>query len=123
MDRIALHNVRALGRHGANPGEREREQPFDLDLVMEVDARAAAHSDALDDTVNYAAVHQALVRGVADSSFQLLERLAAHLLDDLFCDARIARAELSIAKPALLDGATPSVTLVRSNPRYRERFP
>lgn len=123
MDRITLSGVRAFGRHGANAGERDREQPFDVDLLMYVDLQAASHSDALGDTVNYAAVHAAVVETIRTTSFELLERLAGRLLDELFADARIARAELTIAKPQLLDGATPSVTLIRDNPRHRSSFP
>jgi dihydroneopterin aldolase len=123
MDRIALRGVRVLGRHGANPGERERAQPFDVDLVFEIDLRAPQKSDELDDTVNYAHVHKRLVDIVEQRSFVLLERLAGAMLDELFADPRIARAELTIAKPELLGGATPSVTLVRENPRFRAAFP
>jgi dihydroneopterin aldolase len=123
MDRIALHGIRALGRHGVNPGERERAQPFDVDLVFELDLRAAEHSDDLHDTVNYARIHRRIVEIVEGQSFGLLERLAGAVVDDLFGDPRIARAEIAIAKPNLLDGATPSVTLVRENPRFRVSFP
>lgn len=119
MDRIALRALRAHGRHGANPGERDSAQPFDVDLEFEIDLRDAQASDALDDTVNYAEVHRHLVEIVERESYVLLERLAGRMLDDLFRDARIASATLTIGKPGLLDGATPSVTLVRKNPRHR----
>ena len=118
MDRIALRALRAHGRHGANPGERDSAQPFDVDLEFEIDLRAAQASDALDDTVNYADVHRRLVEIVERESYVLLERLAGRMLDELFSDPRIASAALTIGKPGLLDGATPSVTLVRKNPRY-----
>lgn len=123
MDVIALHGIRAYGRHGANPGERDREQPFDLDIVAEMDLAAAEHSDVLGDTMNYAELHQRVTRIVQSTSFVLLERLAGEILRAIFTDARVARAEVQIAKPALLDGATPSVRLCRENPRYRAPFP
>ncbi len=113
MARIALRNVRAHGRHGADPGEREREQPFDIDLVVELDASVAERSDDLLDTLDYAALHRRLVTVVASTSFALLERLAGALLDAVFEDERIAFAQLTIAKPGILAGATPSVTLER----------
>lgn len=113
MARIALRNVRALGRHGADLGEREREQPFDIDLVVELDASAAETSDELTDTVDYAALHRRLVTLVASTSFALLERLARALLDAVFEDERVRFAQLTIAKPGILAGATPSVTLER----------
>lgn len=113
MARIALRNVRALGRHGADPGERGREQPFDVDLVVELDASAAEISDQLTDTVDYAALHRRLVMVVGNTSFALLERLAAALLDAVFEDERVRFAQLTVAKPGILAGATPSVTLER----------
>ncbi|HZY95542.1 MAG TPA: dihydroneopterin aldolase [Candidatus Cybelea sp.] len=118
MDRIALRRIRAYGRHGADPGERRDIQPFDVDVIAEIDLRSAAACDRLSDTVDYAALHARFVQIVATTSYALLERLAADLLDALFEDRRVARAEVTVAKPAILDGATPSVTLDRTNPKY-----
>lgn len=123
MDVIALRGVRVLGRHGADPGERDREQPFEIEIVAEIDLQAAAQSDDLGDTLNYAALHRNVCAIVQSTSFDLLERLAAEILREIFSDARVARAEIEIAKPHLLDGATPSVRLRRSNPRFRAAFP
>jgi dihydroneopterin aldolase len=118
MDLIALRGVRAFGRHGANPGEREQEQPFDLEIQVEMDLSAASHSDDLGDTLDYDRLHERVVGLVQSTSFELLERLGAEILREVFRDARVARAEVQIAKPQLLDGATPSVRLRRENPRY-----
>ncbi|MGB8965512.1 MAG: dihydroneopterin aldolase [Candidatus Cybelea sp.] len=119
MDRIRLRGVVAYGRHGADPGERERLQPFDLEVSAEIDLRAAQTSDELSDTIDYAALHARLVRIVATTSYLLLERLAADLLDAVFEDRRVLRAAVTIAKPGILEGATPSVTLERANPQAK----
>jgi 7,8-dihydroneopterin aldolase/epimerase/oxygenase len=119
MDRIALRGLRVYGRHGANPGERDRVQPFDIAVTAEIDLRKAAASDDLDDTLDYAALHARIVTAVASTSYALLERLASDVLDAVFADHRVARAEVTIAKPGLLEGATPSITLVRENTRHR----
>jgi dihydroneopterin aldolase len=123
VDLIALRGLRVYGRHGANPGERDSEQPFDIEIMAELDLRAASESDALGDTLNYAELHQRVTGIVQSTSFELLERLGAEILRAVFSDARVARAEIEIAKPALLAGATPSVRLRRENPRYRAAFP
>ena len=117
MDVIALNGIRASGKHGANPGERDREQPFDLDLEIEVDLRAAAASDDLADTVNYAQLQRIVAGVVRDRSFALIERLADAVLEAVFADERIHAATIRVAKPRLLSGATPSVLLRRQNPR------
>lgn len=121
MDRIVLRGVRAYGRHGARPGERDHPQAFDVDVTAEIDLRAAQASDELSDTLDYAELHGRLVEIVASTSHALLERLAGDLLAAIFADVRIVRAEISVAKPGILDGATPSVTLRRSNPDYNPR--
>ncbi|HXF33614.1 MAG TPA: dihydroneopterin aldolase [Candidatus Acidoferrales bacterium] len=112
---IEIRGMRVFGRHGANPGERERPQPFDVDLVLGVDVKRARRTDALEDTVDYAAI-AARVRSIVEgTSFALLERLGQEILDALFEDRRIESAEIALAKPGLLSGATPVVRLRARN--------
>lgn len=113
MDRITVRSIRANGRHGADPQERSRPQAFDLSICAELDLSAAAASDDLADTVNYAELTRRARQVVESTSFALLERLAGAVLDVIFEDVRIAAAEVTIAKPKILEGATPSVTLSR----------
>ncbi|HKU67646.1 MAG TPA: dihydroneopterin aldolase [Candidatus Baltobacteraceae bacterium] len=121
MDVITLSGVRAYGRHGANPGERDAEQAFEIDVRVEMDLTGASFSDDLGDTLNYAELHERVVGIVQSTSFALLERLAAEIANAVFRDPRVVRAEICIAKPQLLDGATPGVCLRRENPRCARR--
>ena len=59
-DRIELRGLRVLGAHGALPEERQRAQPFEVDLDLELDLRPAGRSDRLADTVDYGAVTEAV---------------------------------------------------------------
>lgn len=118
MDRISLRGVRAYGRHGYAAAERERRQPFEIDVTVDIDLREAAESDDLTQTLDYAALQERLVRVVATTSYALLERLAADLIDAVFDDRQVRSAQLTVSKPGILDGATPFVTLQRVNPRY-----
>ena len=112
MDRIEVRGLRAYGRHGANAGEAEIVQPLDLDLDLSIDLRAARTSDDLADTVDYDALSRRVRTTVATTSFRLLERLADAIAREIITDERIVRAAVRIAKPQLLDGATPAVTVV-----------
>ena len=118
MDVIELSGIRVLGHHGANPGERDAAQPFEVDLRLELDLGAGERSDDLTQTVDYAQLHAAVVTIVSAHSYFLLERLAGAIIDEAFRNSRVARAEVRVGKPKLLDGATPSVTLRRENPRF-----
>lgn len=114
MDAITLRGIRAYGRHGANPGERDARQLIEIDVTAELDLEAAEHSDDLAQTIDYAALHDRIVRVVSTTSYALLEALAGALLDAIFTDDRIVRATVTLAKPQILAGATPSVTLTRA---------
>ncbi len=119
MGRISLRGVRAYGRHGTDAAERERRQRFDVDVTADLDLSAASQTDDLNATLDYAALTARIVRIVSTTSYALLERLAADLLDAVFDDARVLRARVTVSKPGILDGATPSVTLERAHPRAR----
>lgn len=120
MDRIRLRGIRALGRHGWEAGERERAQPLIIDVRIDADLQVAQVSDDLADTLDYAQLRSRLIATVERTSHALLERLAADLLGVIFEDRRVLRAEVTIAKPGILDGATPSITLERDNPIARQ---
>jgi len=110
-DTIALRGIRAFGRHGANVGEKDVPQAFDVDVELDIDLAPARRSDALGETVDYAVLHAAIVDIIATTSYDLLERIGQDVLDRIFRDPRVTRAEVSIGKPHLLSGATPVVTL------------
>jgi dihydroneopterin aldolase len=111
MESIGIRGIRAYGRHGADPGERERTQPFDIEVELECDCSEARESDALEDTVNYAPLHARVVEIVESTSFVLLERLGEEILRALLAEKRVRAAHVTIAKPGLLSGATPWVRL------------
>jgi dihydroneopterin aldolase len=83
-DRIELRGMRFRGRHGVLPLEAERPQPFEVDVVLEVDLAPAGSHDDLARTVDYAAVFR-IVREVVEGPHvalveALAERIAAHVL-------------------------------------------
>ena len=103
-----------MGRHGANPGERDRHQAFDIDVDLEVDLERSAHTDNLADTLDYAHVHATIESVVKSESYALLERLAQEIVRRLLQNERVHAVSVTVAKPGLLSGATPSVTLRRA---------
>ncbi|HKW45116.1 MAG TPA: dihydroneopterin aldolase [Candidatus Eremiobacteraceae bacterium] len=110
---IRIRDMRFWGRHGANPGERDRAQPIDVDVELRFDAARAVAGDDLAQTIDYDAAFKACERVVSERSFTLLESIAGACLDALFEDARVQSATVRVRKPRLLDGATPEVELTR----------
>jgi dihydroneopterin aldolase len=106
--------MRFWGRHGANPGERERTQPIDVDVEMQIDCASAVAGDDLSKTIDYDGVFKACEQIVTQRSFVLLESLAEACLTALLADPRVERATVRVRKPRLLDGATPEIELSRA---------
>jgi len=97
-DRILIPGLRELGVHGVLPEEHERPQPFEVDLELVVDLARAGETDALDDTVDYSAVCEAVSRVVSTESHQLLERLAARIAEVCLADERVEGVVVEVRK-------------------------
>jgi 7,8-dihydroneopterin aldolase/epimerase/oxygenase len=92
-DRLTLRAMRFRARHGVLAHEKVEPQPFEVDVVLHADLARAAQTDALVDTVDYAALHELIGAIVTGPSFDLIEGLAG----------AIARAVLAATEPALVD--------------------
>lgn len=109
-DRITLRGMRFMGRHGVTPEERAEAQPFEVDVVLRLDLSRAAASDALADTVDYAAVFGLVQRIVEGRSFSLLEAIAAAIADGVLATFPVDEVEARVRKPkAPLPGALETV--------------
>ncbi|HZR15094.1 MAG TPA: dihydroneopterin aldolase [Acidimicrobiia bacterium] len=97
-DRIEIVGLRELGVHGVLPEEQVRAQPFEVDVALDVDVRSAGDSDALDDTVDYGELADAIARVVRTERYALLERLATRIADVCTNDARVQHATVTVRK-------------------------
>jgi dihydroneopterin aldolase len=98
-DRIEINDLRVTGTHGVLPEERDRAQPFSVDVVAWVDMEAAQQSDDLADTVDYGALAQVAADVVAGRSYRLLEALSGRLASALLIvDPRIEAVEVTVRK-------------------------
>ena len=98
MDRILISGIREMGVHGVLPEEQLRPQPFEVDVELLVDVRVAGESDDLDDTVDYSAVCDAVIRVVSSEQYRLLERLATRIAEVCRADPRVVGAVVEVRK-------------------------
>ncbi len=117
MDRIFLRGMRFMACHGVLPHEREVPQPFEVDVEMGLDLRAAGESDDLDDTVNYAKAYDVVSTVLTVTRKYLIEAIAEELADDLLRDFDSLRwVRVTVHKPAApIDGifSDVGVTILR----------
>ena len=90
------------GRHGVEDWERETEQPFVYDVELELPEPA---EDELEQTVDYREIVE-LVRKISEHrQFQLLEKLAAAVADELMARFEPERVRVRVRKPQVGLGA------------------
>lgn len=121
-DRLSLLAMRFTARHGVLPQEKVEPQPFEVDVVLHADLSAAAASDDLADTIDYAALFDLVAAIVTGPSFDLIEGLAGAIARATLAatDPRLVGAvEVRVRKPqAPIDGELDTVeaALVRHRP-------
>ena len=117
MDRIFLRGMRFMACHGVLPHEREVPQPFEVDVEMGLDLRAAGESNDLGDTVNYAKVYDVVSTVLTVTRKYLIEAIAEEIADDLLRDFDSLRwVRVTVHKPAApIDGifSDVGVTILR----------
>jgi dihydroneopterin aldolase len=118
-DRLSLLGMRFQARHGVLDAEKQTDQPFEVDLVLSADLSAAAEQDALEATVDYAALYD-LVRAIVEGPPRdLVEALAGSIATAVLAatdPALVDEVEVRVRKPkAPIDGAfdTVQVALTR----------
>ena len=118
-DRVVLTGLRAVGHHGVYAEEREKGQPFVVDVVLELDTSAAATSDDVADTVHYGDLAQRVIAAVEGDPVNLIETLAARIADLCLAEQRVDAVEVTVHKPEAPVGVPftdVAVTIVRSRP-------
>ncbi|MGT2832883.1 dihydroneopterin aldolase [Streptococcus halotolerans] len=84
MDKIIIKNSRFYGYHGALSEENTLGQIFVVNATLSLDLRQASLSDDLEDTVHYGMVFDCIKHQVENQRYQLIERLAGAICQDIF---------------------------------------
>ncbi len=99
MDVIEIKGLRVFGRHGVLEQERHDGQTFVVDLAVGIDLAAAAASDELNGSLDYAGLAERVAQAVAGTRFNLIETLADHLARVVLAQPGAAAVTVRVAKP------------------------
>ena len=100
MDKIHLRDMAFHGYHGCLDHEQRDGQTFRVDLTLHLDLRPAGQSDALADTVNYAEVFATLRGIVEDERYDLIERVAERIAQEVLTGYPLVQAiDVTVRKP------------------------
>jgi dihydroneopterin aldolase len=97
--RIEVRDLLVMGVHGVLPEERQRAQPFSVDIDACVDVPVGSGHDAIEGTVDYGELVERAAGVVTSSSFQLIETLADAVASSLLAsDRRLAEVAVTVRK-------------------------
>lgn len=116
-DVIEVSGIRARGFHGVFEHEKRDGQEFIVDVTLELDIEPAGSSDDLTETVNYGEVAQLVVRRIEGEAFDLIERLATVIAEDILLSEsgrlRLEAVTVTVHKPSAPVGVPFGDVLVR----------
>ncbi|MBX3665512.1 MAG: dihydroneopterin aldolase [Burkholderiales bacterium] len=104
MDTIIISELRIDTRIGIYAQERQVPQTIQLDLEIGLRGEHAAHSDRIEDTIDYAEVVAGIRRLFAQQHFDLLEHAAESVAQLVIGDFRAPWLRVAIAKLSPLPG-------------------
>ena len=104
-DRIELHDMVFMGRHGILEQEQHEAQPFQVDVELWLDLQPAGLDDDLARTVDYGLVFEGVRSIVESTRFRLIEALAEAIAHELLADFPADEVTVRVRKPeAPIDG-------------------
>ena len=111
---IELRGLHFFAFHGVLPEEREQGNTFVVDLSLEADISRSVRTDALDDTINYAAAYEVVKHEMAIPSL-LLEHVCGRIAEALLSsfDALQRVSVCVVKKNPPIDGAGVCESAVR----------
>jgi len=100
MDCIRMNGLQFYGFHGALSEENHLGQRFIVQLALYLDLHRAGKTDAIMDTVNYAAVYECVKSNVEGTSVKLIEHLAEKIAQDVLKKFPLLQeVEVEVEKP------------------------
>lgn len=104
-DKIFIREFQVPAQIGILPWEKISTQIIVIDLEFTVDVKAIALADRVEDTVDYAAVCEAIAGYLAKHRFNLIETLAENVAQFLLNQFHLSGLRLSVVKPKAIANA------------------
>ena len=99
MDKIVIKGLRIFAYHGVNTEEKEKGQPFVLDITLYKDLSLPGAADDLNDTVNYSRVAKTATRVMLAQKDDLIERAASRVAEAVLAEFPVREVTVRLKKP------------------------
>lgn len=101
-DRIQIKDLLLRTIIGINEEERRNRQDVLINITLHADTRPGGTSDDIEDAVNYRSITKRVIQRVEESSFHLVERMAAEIAAICLADPRVEAVDVRVEKPGAL---------------------
>ena len=99
-DKIKIQNLEVFANHGVFPEENVLGQKFVVSAVLYTDTRKAGQTDELTASIHYGEVSAFIDRYLKEHTFQLLEKVAESLAEELLLQTKgLQKIRLEIKNP------------------------
>ncbi len=109
--KIRIKNLRARAVIGVHEWEKNEAQDVMINLTIHYAGEKASKTDRIADTQDYQRLADRVVAEVEKTRFELVERLAAFILEIVMDHPIAQKAEVEIDKPAALRRIADSVSV------------
>ena len=113
LDSVRIEQLELDCVIGINPWERLTKQRITIDIEMNADLSKAGASDSIEDTINYRTISKAIISEIEESSYGLVEALAARVAEICLEDPLTQSVEVTVRKPGAVRKATAVGVVVR----------
>ena len=99
MDKISLIGVAFSCNIGVTEEERSEKQPIIFDFDFFCDTKKAAQSDDLSNSIDYRDIHALVKSLVEETEYNLIERMANTVADEIMNNFPLERVTVRLHKP------------------------
>jgi dihydroneopterin aldolase len=96
--RLILSGLTAFGYHGNKPAERALGQVFTADLEVTIDARKAAATDRIEDTISYPLLEKTARQVLEGEPANLLETVAERIATAILKHPEVVQVTVRVSK-------------------------
>lgn len=100
LDNIIVKGLKIFAYHGVNPEEKRDGQNFIVDVEAGISLLSAGKSDNLEQTVSYAKIIKTVKRVMQEDKYDLLEKVAQRIADEIFAEySAVREVSVTVKKP------------------------
>jgi FolB domain-containing protein len=110
MIAIYIKDLVVEAKHGWHPHEKTKDQRFKISVELQTETKSTK-TDELDDTLNWSALRDQIVAVIKNNSFNLVEKLAQAIAEDLLTNGSVEKVTVSVDKLDAFANGVPGVRL------------